>query len=76
MNARLKNKRVVFTMGGKGGVGKTGLMVALAEWFEANETKRRFRCPSETASSVLGERRDPRAAVSDRISACRTRSGT
>jgi|SRR5580693_8682020 hypothetical protein len=24
-------------MGGKGGVGKTGLMVALAEWFEANE---------------------------------------
>ena len=25
-------KRVVFTMGGKGGVGKTGVMVALAEW--------------------------------------------
>ncbi len=37
MNAPAKNKRVVFTMGGKGGVGKTGLMVALAEWFEANE---------------------------------------
>jgi len=37
MNAEAKNKRVVFTMGGKGGVGKTGLMVALAEWFEANE---------------------------------------
>jgi MinD-like ATPase involved in chromosome partitioning or flagellar assembly len=31
------SKRVVFTMGGKGGVGKTGVMVALAEWFEANE---------------------------------------
>ena len=31
------NKRIVFTMGGKGGVGKTGLMVALAEWFEAHE---------------------------------------
>ena len=30
-------KRVVFTMGGKGGVGKTGVMVALAEWFAANE---------------------------------------
>ena len=29
-------KRVVFTMGGKGGVGKTGVMVALAEWFLAN----------------------------------------
>jgi MinD-like ATPase involved in chromosome partitioning or flagellar assembly len=30
-------KRVVFTMGGKGGVGKTGVIVALAEWFAANE---------------------------------------
>jgi MinD-like ATPase involved in chromosome partitioning or flagellar assembly len=31
------SKRVVFTMGGKGGVGKTGVVVALAEWFHANE---------------------------------------
>jgi MinD-like ATPase involved in chromosome partitioning or flagellar assembly len=31
------SKRVVFTMGGKGGVGKTGIVVALAEWFQANE---------------------------------------
>ncbi len=30
-------KRVVFTMGGKGGVGKTGVVVALAEWFQTNE---------------------------------------
>lgn len=30
-------KRVVFTMGGKGGVGKTGVIVALAEWFCAND---------------------------------------
>src|ERR1700678_1539630 len=30
-------KRVVFTMGGKGGVGKTGVIVALAEWVAANE---------------------------------------
>ncbi len=37
MKIEKKTKRVVFTMGGKGGVGKTGLMVALAEWFEANE---------------------------------------
>jgi MinD-like ATPase involved in chromosome partitioning or flagellar assembly len=33
----LNSKRVVFTMGGKGGVGKTGVMIALAEWFRANE---------------------------------------
>jgi MinD-like ATPase involved in chromosome partitioning or flagellar assembly len=31
------SKRVVFTMGGKGGVGKTGIVVALAEWFQAND---------------------------------------
>jgi MinD-like ATPase involved in chromosome partitioning or flagellar assembly len=31
------SKRVVFTMGGKGGVGKTGFVVALAEWFSAND---------------------------------------
>ena len=31
------SKRVVFTMGGKGGVGKTGIVVALAEWFQANK---------------------------------------
>ena len=30
-------KRVILSMGGKGGVGKTGVMVALAEWFNANE---------------------------------------
>jgi len=30
-------ERVVFTMGGKGGVGKTGVMVALAEWFKENQ---------------------------------------
>lgn len=34
---KLSAKRVVFTMGGKGGVGKTGCMLALAEWFEANQ---------------------------------------
>ena len=37
MKTENRNKRVVSTMGGKGGVGKTGLMVALAEWFEAHE---------------------------------------
>lgn len=30
-------KRVIFTMGGKGGVGKTGVVVALAEWFATNQ---------------------------------------
>ena len=32
-----QRKRVVFTKGGKGGVGKTGFMILLAEWFIANE---------------------------------------
>lgn len=36
-NTVRRSKRVVFTMGGKGGVGKTGCMLAIAEWFEANE---------------------------------------
>jgi hypothetical protein len=35
--AKPQTKRVVFTMGGKGGTGKTGCMLALAEWFEANQ---------------------------------------
>jgi hypothetical protein len=41
-------KRVVFAMGGKGGVGKTGVMVGLAEWFAAK------RDPRDTAR--LGHR--------------------
>jgi Mrp family chromosome partitioning ATPase len=70
MNAQQKNKRVVFTMGGKGGVGKTGLMVALAEWFEGNEipftlldldTENKAR-GSSAKTSVLP--RSPRAFLS------------
>ena len=30
-------KRVILSMGGKGGVGKTSVMAGQAEWFEANE---------------------------------------
>ena len=30
-------KRVILSMGGKGGVGKTSIMAALAEWFDANQ---------------------------------------
>lgn len=30
-------KRVILTMGGKGGVGKTNFMLSLAEWFESHE---------------------------------------
>jgi MinD-like ATPase involved in chromosome partitioning or flagellar assembly len=29
-------KRVILSMGGKGGVGKTSIMASLAEWFDAN----------------------------------------
>ncbi len=30
-------KRVILSMGGKGGVGKTSIMVGLAEWFAVNQ---------------------------------------
>jgi len=30
-------KRVILSMGGKGGVGKTSVIAALAEWFESND---------------------------------------
>ncbi len=36
LNDGLFSKRVVFTMGGKGGVGKTTVMSALTEWYKAN----------------------------------------
>ena len=29
-------KRIILSMGGKGGVGKTAVMVSLADWFHAN----------------------------------------
>jgi MinD-like ATPase involved in chromosome partitioning or flagellar assembly len=35
--ATAANKRVILSMGGKGGVGKTSLMVGLAEWFDRNQ---------------------------------------
>lgn len=34
---KLHSKRVILSMGGKGGVGKTTVMAALAEWFELNQ---------------------------------------
>jgi len=33
----LAEKRVILSMGGKGGVGKTSIMTGLAEWFDANQ---------------------------------------
>src|SRR5215472_12042901 len=30
------SKRVIFTMGGKGGVGKTSFVLVLAEWFDSH----------------------------------------
>jgi len=35
-------KRVILSMGGKGGVGKTSLMTCLAEWFGANQIPVKF----------------------------------
>ena len=31
------SKRVILTMGGKGGVGKTSFMLVLSEWFQSHE---------------------------------------
>jgi len=31
------SKRVILSMGGKGGVGKTSVMAGLAEWFDTNQ---------------------------------------
>jgi len=36
------SKRVIFTMGGKGGVGKTSVVLALAEWFENHQIRVRL----------------------------------
>jgi MinD-like ATPase involved in chromosome partitioning or flagellar assembly len=30
-------KRIILSMGGKGGVGKTAVMVGLADWFDSNQ---------------------------------------
>jgi Mrp family chromosome partitioning ATPase len=35
--ARVPGKRVILSMGGKGGVGKTSIMTGLAEWFRENQ---------------------------------------
>jgi MinD-like ATPase involved in chromosome partitioning or flagellar assembly len=35
--AVVAEKRIILSMGGKGGVGKTSVMAGLAEWFEENE---------------------------------------
>ena len=36
-DAVIARKRVILSMGGKGGVGKTSVMVSLAEWFDSNQ---------------------------------------
>ena len=33
----ISEKRVILSMGGKGGVGKTSIMTGLAEWFDSNQ---------------------------------------
>ena len=36
-SAHIATKRVILSMGGKGGVGKTSVMTGLAEWFREND---------------------------------------
>ena len=54
MKTENRNKRVVFTMGGKGGVGKTGLMVALADGLKP--TRSRVRCSTSIRKTKLADR--------------------
>jgi len=54
MKTENTNKRIVFTMGGKGGVGKTGLMVALAEW--SKPTRSRLRYSTSIQRTKLADR--------------------
>jgi MinD-like ATPase involved in chromosome partitioning or flagellar assembly len=37
LSSSAPSKRVILTMGGKGGVGKTSFMLVLAEWFETHQ---------------------------------------
>jgi Mrp family chromosome partitioning ATPase len=37
--AVVAEKRVILSMGGKGGVGKTSVMTGLAEWFQENGSR-------------------------------------
>ena len=37
LSSTAPSKRVILTMGGKGGVGKTSFMLVLAEWFETHQ---------------------------------------
>lgn len=55
MKTENRNKRVVFTMGGKGGVGKTGLMVALAEWVRMEFRLAELENPARQHGVRLGQ---------------------
>jgi hypothetical protein len=46
-------KRVILSMGGKGGVGKTSVMVGLPEWFDANQI--RSSCSTSTPKTRRGD---------------------
>ena len=50
MRTENRNKRVVFTMGGKGGVGKTGLMVGRVV------RDARLRCSTSIPRTKLADR--------------------
>ena len=58
------SKRVILSMGGKGGVGKTSVMAGLAEWFDTNQIpvkllESRYRKQGERIPDALFRR--PRA---------------
>src|SRR5215468_1213903 len=55
-NGNASKKRVIFTTGGKGGVGKTGVTLAIADWYQSRQV-RFLPLDLDTENKALGSLR-------------------